>query len=549
MANIGLKSRKFVINVGDEGAVVVYWDGKAIAGRYFYASPSNDEFKKVIMSDPQASVYLLADTVDQTFNQQVLPPVSSLTIGDMVRRRLKKEFGEKDISTARQISRNKTGRKDWNYTFISIRNEGPFAEWLDAFKDLPNRLASIHSLPIETESFVKSLRGSMKSGNGTKSRWELLVTHNKVGGFRQTVFKDGKLVFTRIAQPVGGNAPAVIAGNIEQETINTMEFIRRFEFNPQETLDIYIITSAEVKKELETAKLAERRATVLTPFEVAGMLGLAGSAQEKDRFADVVLAAHFIKANKAVIKFATPVIQQVNQYFFLSLAARAIAIVAVPAAIVYGILLYTDISALQVALNRAKSQLAEAKRTQAEVEQKHAANAERGQVVLGLIQVMSSLEKTQVNPLEFFSMLGGVKGEKLWVRDANVQIVSALQNATLKAPEIRANIAMDYYNAPLRIEEQIFENQQIERSFKNQFPEQEIVFSGFANRANIELSIDTAKAPEPNQVNKVTVTINGPLPLPSPEPAIKTTPEIGAPTAPLAPTVPIAPATTPVKPH
>lgn len=301
MANItkmlSSKQEKLILSVGDEGAILTHFKGKILIKRLFCPSPSSNvlqEFKKYFFSFPKVPVYLLVDVLDQTYLRHALPPVSSLNLKSLIRRRLDRDFPPDDIKAAIPISDAKS-EKERQFLFVSLRNAPPFSEWLQAVDDIPNPLLGISLLPVESEGFIRDLRKALtnKFPREKQSEWQLLVSHHRLGGFRLVAIKDNRIIFTRIAQPVGGPSPSIVAGNIEQEVVNTLEYIRRLSYDEASGLDIYILASQEVKRQLDLNKFHVRFVVALTPFEVADFLNLGNVAEADDKFSDVVLAAHY----------------------------------------------------------------------------------------------------------------------------------------------------------------------------------------------------------------------------------------------------------------
>jgi len=317
---------KIVITVGDEGAIIVCVDGTNMVKRLFVPSPSDEEFTAFFKLFPDAPVYILVDVVDQAYTQHTMPPVSPFNIKKLVKRKLEKDFSENDLTSAIPLGREKSGRRDWNYLFISVRNVAPFSDWIDAAAELPNKFAGVYLLPVEMMEFLKDLKKIVFIEKGQKeSEWQMIVSHNKVGGFRQIVFKNGKLVFTRISQPIGGQTPDVVAGNIEQETLNTIEYIRRLGFDDEKGLDVFVIAAAEVKDMLEENSAIYGKPLFLTPYEIASQLGLKGAATENDRFSDVVVSSYFITHKKHLLKLGTDYTNKIEQLSMVSTTLRGIA--------------------------------------------------------------------------------------------------------------------------------------------------------------------------------------------------------------------------------
>jgi hypothetical protein len=71
------KGQKFILLIGDEGAILVYLKDNAVQSRHFVpdASPQNlEELQQAFAVDTKAPLIIVIDTMDQSFVQQTLPP-------------------------------------------------------------------------------------------------------------------------------------------------------------------------------------------------------------------------------------------------------------------------------------------------------------------------------------------------------------------------------------------------------------------------------------------------------------------------------------------
>ena len=313
------KGNKFVLFIGDEGAILIYIKGNVVQSRQFVpdASPTSlSDLKRALAADTKAPVMVVVDNMDQSYVQQTLPPVSSLSVGKLIKRRLVRDFGANDIKGAIVLGREKSGRKDWNFLMVALEKSPQLTVWLDFVITLPNRVSGIHLVSVESEVLVKGLESAMGFGKkGTGSEWKFFVSHNKVGGFRQVILRNGRIIFTRLAQPLNDSSAEVIAGSIEQEMLSTIEYMKRLSFNPQTGLDVYIIASAGIKSAIDPSKFNATSLNVLTPFEVAQYLGIEGATQPTDQFGDVILAATIGCSKTHVLTLQTAETRRINTYF------------------------------------------------------------------------------------------------------------------------------------------------------------------------------------------------------------------------------------------
>lgn len=339
------KRSRFVLLIGDEGAILLLVEGNTVIRRLFAASSEKDSvaaFTELLNSFPKTPVYCLVDMIDQSYVRHTLPPVTAIGLRKIIQRRLERDFPRDDIKGSIVIGREKTGRKDWHVMLISLAYNNQLKKWLDFILDRPNRLMGIYLLPVECEQIIakisnalfpenakkqkasKTLKGapSAPAGEPQEAKWKMLVSHNKVGGVRQVILKEGKLIFTRLAQAGADGNAELVAGNIEQEMLNTVEYLKRLGFNEKAGLDIFVITSQDIRESLSRQRLPVRELKILTPFEVAELLDLQQAALSGDRYGDVVLAATFGMMPKPRLRLSLPIADKLEMLFMGRMAAR-----------------------------------------------------------------------------------------------------------------------------------------------------------------------------------------------------------------------------------
>lgn len=414
------KNGKFILSIGDEGGILSYVQGKAVVRRYFAPSPSYSDtraFVEAMQADPKAPISMLVDVMDQSYIQQSLPPVSSLSINNLIKRKMERDFAAEDLKGALQIGREKEGRRDWKYLFVTLSKTPQLQSWLDLVMELPNQFEGIYLLPVEAESFIHRLQDGIKGVSAKKKKgtpdegepkWQLLVAHNKVGGFRQVVLKNGKLMFARLAQPIGDNQPEVIAGNIEQEISVTTEYLKRLGYSEDQGMNVYVVASEFIKAAIDTSNINAAAAHILSPHEAALAIGLDQATEPGDQFADVLLAAAFATARKRLLKLETKTQEQLNKLYTGILALKAggaaVTIGAIASTIYFAILIpgaSSDISDYEQQIRRAESELEKVK----EQEKNLPDNLEKITDLVAMHQLLNELGFT---PMETLQAVGKV---------------------------------------------------------------------------------------------------------------------------------------------
>ncbi len=358
-ATMSARGQRFVLLVGDEGGILIFMRGKKVVRRLFSPTPQRDHtvsLVELMQANPKVPLSILVDVMDQQYVRHSFPPVSIFSVGGLVKRRLNRDFVAEDLKGSLPLGRDKTGRKEWNFLLVSLANTPMIQQWLELVVDLPNELRGIYLTPVESQVYIPMLKRYMPQQTPAVP-WQLLVTHNKISGFRQAVLKDGKLVFTRVTQAIDDAVAAVIAGNIEQEIINTLEYLRRLGFQENASLEMIVIAAHEVKESIDLKRFNTAGAVVLTPLEVAEMMGLEQAALSADRFGDVVMAVCFGLARKHVLKFQTAYAKQLAQFYTIRRGAFVLAGIA---ALLMGFAAMSDI--VSAISNRSEASSVEDKR-------------------------------------------------------------------------------------------------------------------------------------------------------------------------------------------
>jgi hypothetical protein len=150
------------------------------------------------------------------------------------------------------------------------------------------------------------------------------------------ILRNGRIIFTRMTQPVGEGVPEVVAGNIEQEMLGTVEYMRRLSFDPQMGLDIYIIAAANIRSLIDPLKFGANVVHIMTPYEVSECIGIEGATQPSDQFGDVVLASMIGSSRKHILTLMPPEFQKLNSLYGIRQAARTTMALGIAGLLVYG---------------------------------------------------------------------------------------------------------------------------------------------------------------------------------------------------------------------
>ncbi len=313
------KSGHIVISLGDEGAILTCFSGDRLENRIFTASAFSNEVADFFKGKENYIVSILLDTIDQNFVFSSLPPVGSKNLNKIIQRKLNTEFDKNDFNAYMFLGKEESkARKDLKYVFISVRNAPPLSEWLEFTAALPNLFNGIYLAPVEGEEFITKVKAIKKISKKSNEDWDILITQSRVGGFRQIVFKGGKLIFTRISQSLSIQSPDSVGLNISQEALNTLEYIRRIGYNDQ-PISLFIISSKDSLPYIDIPSVNKTDIHHLSPYDIAQTQSIKNAALENDKFGDVVFASNFINSKK-VLKLETGSSKKVRSFLFIKRA-------------------------------------------------------------------------------------------------------------------------------------------------------------------------------------------------------------------------------------
>jgi len=413
------KGAKYVLFLGDEGAILIYIRNNSIQSRQFVPDASEQnlgELRQTLAKDTTSPLLLVVDSMDQSFMQQTLPPVSVVSVNKLIKRRLERDFAGNDIKGAILLGREKSGRRDWNFLMVALEKSPQLTVWLNFIQDLPNRFDGVYLASVEAELLVKSLERALGGAKKEdEAEWTFFVSHNKVGGFRQVILRNGRIIFTRLAQPIGDSNAEVIAGGIEQEMLSTIEYMKRLSFSPQSKLDIYIVTSGNIKSAIDPAKFGASSFHIVTPYEVAGYLGIEGAAQPTDQFGDVVLAASVGLSKKHVLKLSAPQTKRIDQFYQLITYQRMASALALLG--IFGYAGYTGYGIYTlIAENETLSHQRDSMQRDLDLLRNNIKDANLDvEVASDLIDLYQQMGKEKSSPLPFFRKFEALGREPVWV--------------------------------------------------------------------------------------------------------------------------------------
>jgi type II secretory pathway pseudopilin PulG len=294
----GVGGEAFVVMVGDEGAVLSYVKNNKVERRLFSISPDPQHARAMtdmLNAAKNIPVFVLLDVLDQQYIRQSFPPVSALSLNKIVQRRLDRDLLADDIKGALPLGREDAGRREWNYMLVAVSNTPDLQSWLELLMECKNQFKGVYLVPIESLNLIEDLQRADAQMRKHAAPWQILFLHTKVGGFRQVVLHEGNLVFTRLSQVTDESNNAFVAGTVEQELQNTLDYLRRFDLEDNQHVQCFVVVAPDVKEQVDMKRFGFSDYMLLTPHEVGEKLGLNNAALYADTYSDIIVSHAFLR--------------------------------------------------------------------------------------------------------------------------------------------------------------------------------------------------------------------------------------------------------------
>ncbi len=252
--------KKIAITIGNAGAVVTLHEKNEIKNKIFIDElrpETKEELRSFFIKNESAHVYLLLDTVDQTYKKKIYPSVRKSDLAQIIKRDMATANEPNSINNYLVLNQHKffssASNNRWECLFISSSTSGLVGEWMEFLLEMPTHFAGIYMLPIETFQLFKALKPIIKSHSKVANKRNDLycfIIQNKVSGIRQIVFSDNGIVFTRVVNY--DTKSSDFLEKYEQDIYSTFEYLKRlFPDLSMSELDIVNILSSDI---LETVK-------------------------------------------------------------------------------------------------------------------------------------------------------------------------------------------------------------------------------------------------------------------------------------------------------
>lgn len=317
--------KNIVVTIGDYGSVVTLHDGSEIKNKIFLDElndKSKEELKSIFLANKTAEIYLLIDTVDQSYKKKVYPLVRKADLARLARRDMASD-GDKEsfknyfiLNSKKSQTKTTPTNSRWECLFVSSTNSEIISKWMEFLLEMPGRLVGLYMLPVETFNLLNSLKSDIRLRSKIKNKRNdlyCLIVQNKVSGIRQVVFSSAGIVFTRVVS-YNFEQPD-FAEKYEQDLYSTFEYLKRlFPDLSMSEMDIVNILPNEALEIIKKINSQDLNFVNYTPFQAAAQIKESKLLPQNSTSCDLLLSRIFAK-NKKLLKFSTPKITAIEKFF------------------------------------------------------------------------------------------------------------------------------------------------------------------------------------------------------------------------------------------
>lgn len=174
------------------GMKVFEWRTNELLGSMYFANneSGHDEFEMYLKMSPPKFSQLLVDVIEEDFRRESIPHVNARDRKALINRLLDRHYRDELHHQVSLLDRDKSGRKDDQILLSALSNFDQIDPWVTRMNRQEVPLAGIWSVPLLAEELLKIKK--------YKDENTLLVTRELPWSQRETFFKNGRLIFSRL---------------------------------------------------------------------------------------------------------------------------------------------------------------------------------------------------------------------------------------------------------------------------------------------------------------------------------------------------------------
>lgn len=232
---------KQIFFITDDRMTAMLWRGSELVAKYEFED--NDKgiaaLSDYLLESKNIQASIILDILEDEVTLATIPHVAAHERKFLIDRTLTRLHRGTEFSTANIIGREKNQRRDDRLLVSGLTKDSALLKWLDVFNENEVLIKGVYSLPLIADNVLKVLK--------IKKGMTLLVSRQSRDFIRQSIFKDGKLFYSR-------NIPSSQHFNIETITSDLKRTRKYLEnqklLNVDDTIDVLILASDRFYKQL-----------------------------------------------------------------------------------------------------------------------------------------------------------------------------------------------------------------------------------------------------------------------------------------------------------
>lgn len=230
---------KQVFFITDDRMTAMLWQGSQLISKYEFDDSQMPKLAEYLESSKDIIASIIVDVLEEEISLTTIPHVNAHERKFLIERTLTRLHRGVEFSTANIIGREKSKRRDDRLLVSGMTSSNVLMKWLNVFNQHDLFIKGIYSLPLIAGSVLDVLK--------IKKGLTLLVSRQSKNFIRQSIFKDGKLFYSR-------NIPS--SQNLEIETFSVdLQKTRKYLENQKllstdDRVDVLILASDRFYKQL-----------------------------------------------------------------------------------------------------------------------------------------------------------------------------------------------------------------------------------------------------------------------------------------------------------
>lgn len=487
--------KNIVVTIGNYGSVVALHDGREIKNKIFLDElndKSKEELKNIFLSHKNANIYILIDTIDQSYKKKVYPLVRRGDLSRLIKRDMasdgdKESFKNYIVQNLKKPStKGSQSNTRWEALFVSAANTEIISKWIEFLLEMPGRLVGIYMLPVESFSLLNLLKPNIKLQSRVKNKRNdlyCLIVQNKVSGIRQVVCSSAGIVFTRVVN-YNFEQPD-FAEKYEQDLYSTFEYLKRlFPDVAMSEMDIVNILPQEALDAIKKINSPELNFINYTPFEAAVKTGESRLLSQNSSSCDLLISRTFSKGKK-LLKFSTPKIIAIEKFYLGLMTSRFASIsliIATLVALIYSFLAQggfkSTIDAMQLQKNLATIEFSRVQKSALEdIKTNEDGATVEVEKISDFARVEEALGKTGTNIVDFYGSLKFLKNFNVKLERFNYSLTGFNHKAPNSVDTFKINFTGQIMNKSGDIEDLFSEFDGLVLKTKETFKDNQVTYS------------------------------------------------------------------------